>query len=319
MPNLNIAILGSLEYAKNFGKKSTETDITFYDYKKGSTTLTMIEPSRYPEKLSSLSYAAGFGDYTIFVVEKLDQFFGENLLMLDAFNAKNGLLILNNYITIDQVAKFIKGTVVEGYKVMPDDPIQILDEIISLAEKPRKMLNLEYGTVIVDHCFNVRGIGTIALGVVQDGMINVHDVLKILPGISKTEVRSIQKHDDDFDSAEAGDRVGIALKGVEVETVPRGTILTNDNNLKTTGKCSVEVDLNPFWQNPPHEGMVVQIGLWMQFNLARIINSEATPDKRKFKINIEMDKPLIHPPKASAALMYMDGGKLRVMGTIKLP
>ena len=74
MPNLNIAIVGCLNYAKNFGKKSTETDITFYDTKRGETTLSILEPSRYPEKLSSLFYAATFADYTIFVIEKIDRY-----------------------------------------------------------------------------------------------------------------------------------------------------------------------------------------------------------------------------------------------------
>jgi selenocysteine-specific translation elongation factor len=58
MPNLNIAFLGPADLAKELGKKGTSTDITFYNMKKGDVTITVIEPSRYPEKLSSLFYTA---------------------------------------------------------------------------------------------------------------------------------------------------------------------------------------------------------------------------------------------------------------------
>ena len=319
MPNLNVAIVGSLEYSKNFGKKSTETDITFYDAKKGETTLSILEPSRYPEKLSSLFYASSFGDYTFFVVDKLDQYFGEVLLMLDAVGAKNGAIVLRNYITPDHVTKFIKGTVVEGYNVKQDDPIILRDELFTLAEKPKSMVHLDFGTIVVDHAFTVKGIGTVALGVVREGTINKHDVLKTFPGNSKAEVRSIQKHDDDFDIAETGDRVGIALKGIEIEDLPRGTVLTNNKAIKNSQIITAEARLNPFWSITPYIGMVIQIGNWMQFNLARVSKAEPTQDTRKIELTLELDKPLTHKTSDTAALMYVDGGKLRVMGNLILP
>ncbi len=319
MPNLNVAIVGSLEYSKNFGKKSTDTDITFYDAKKGETTLSILEPSRYPEKLSSLFYASSFGDYTFFVVDKLDQYFGEVLLMLDAVGAKNGAIVLRNYITPDHVTKFIKGTVVERYNVKQDDPIILRDELFTLAEKPKSMVHLDFGTIVVDHAFTVKGIGTVALGVVREGTINKHDVLKTFPGNSKAEVRSIQKHDDDFDIAETGDRVGIALKGIEIEDLPRGTVLTNNKAIKNSQIITAEARLNPFWSITPYIGMVIQIGNWMQFNLARVSKAEPTQDTRKIELTLELDKPLTHKTGDTAALMYVDGGKLRVMGNLILP
>ncbi|NLB01670.1 MAG: elongation factor Tu, partial [Methanomicrobiales archaeon] len=48
MGNLNVAVLGPAGYAKDLGKKGTESDITFYNLKKGEDTVTIIEPTRYP-------------------------------------------------------------------------------------------------------------------------------------------------------------------------------------------------------------------------------------------------------------------------------
>ena len=92
MPNLNASVIGSPEYSKQLGKKSGETDITVYDLKKGETVITIVEPSRYPEKIQSLYYSAAFGDYAVLVAEKLDQYLGESLLMINACGVKEGTM-----------------------------------------------------------------------------------------------------------------------------------------------------------------------------------------------------------------------------------
>ena len=48
MGNLTVAVLGSLGYAGNLGKKGTSTDITFYNLKKDEDTITFIEPTQVP-------------------------------------------------------------------------------------------------------------------------------------------------------------------------------------------------------------------------------------------------------------------------------
>ncbi|MBT5642822.1 elongation factor Tu, partial [Candidatus Bathyarchaeota archaeon] len=83
MTNLNIAVLGSIGYSRELGKKGTESDITLYNMKRGETTVTIVEASKYPEKIQSLFYAAGFGDFIILVVDEINASFGETVLMLD--------------------------------------------------------------------------------------------------------------------------------------------------------------------------------------------------------------------------------------------
>jgi hypothetical protein len=59
MSNLTIAVLAPDGYADNPGKKGTTSDITFYSLKKGEATVTLIKPTRDPEKLSSLPTVSG--------------------------------------------------------------------------------------------------------------------------------------------------------------------------------------------------------------------------------------------------------------------
>ena len=316
MPNLNASVIGSPEYSKQLGKKSGETDITVYDLKKGETVITMVEPSRYPEKIQSLYYSAAFGDYAVLVAEKLDQYLGESLLMINTCGVKEGTIVLRNYITEDQLKMFRKGTVLEGYEVMEDDPIKLRDKLIALAERPRQP-QPGPGTLSVESAFNVRGIGTVALATVKSGTIKKHDQLHTLPGDKVVEVRSIQKHDVDFEVAEAGDHVGVALKGVEASDLDRGTVLTGDT-LKQTTTVTAKAEIIPYFQTQLHEGSTIHLGHWLQLNLARITRIDDKGDKKP-EMAITLERPLIHPPGARAVLVYLDGGRLRVAGTIQLP
>ena len=170
MANLNVVVIGSPGYARELGKKGTESDVTIYNMKKGEDTLTIMEPSRYPEKLAPLSYSVFFADYAILVVEKIDASFGESLLMLDAVGPESGAVILRNYITEDQIDRYIKETRIGNYEVLEDDVIQLREKLWKLIPASTEE-ETSYGTVIVDHYFKVKGIGTVALGIIESGTI----------------------------------------------------------------------------------------------------------------------------------------------------
>ena len=132
------------------------------------------------------------------------------------------------------------------------------------------------------------------------------------------QVRSIQKHDDEFDLAGEGDRVGLALKNVEVEDLDRGTVLTNDPSIKTSTIIKTQASLVKYWQTPIKPGMVMHIGHWTQFLTAKVDVAMDTGDWKKPTLTLTLDKPLVHRPNDKAVLMYLEGAKLRVAGTVDL-
>jgi selenocysteine-specific translation elongation factor len=170
----------------------------------------------------------------------------------------------------------------------------------------------------VDHFFNVRGIGTVVLGSVAEGALRKHDELMVLPGDKVAQVRSIQKHDADYDCAGVGDRTGIALKGVEVEDLDRGTILTSDKSIKKASSISARAEIVKYWPSPLKEGMVLHIGHWMQFVPARIEGVKAEGDWHRPELALKLDKTFVYKPGTRAVLTYPEGGKLRVLGTMEL-
>jgi selenocysteine-specific translation elongation factor len=301
-----VVILGASDYGKEIGKKGTTSDLTFYNLKKGENTVTFIEPNRFPERIAPLFYAVSMAHKALLIVDQINPAFGEEVIMLDSIGLKEGIVILKNYLSREQIAPLIKGTVVDGYEFLEDD---------KNLSSPH---NAETGTLPVDHFFNVRGIGTVVLGSLAEGSIKKHDVLTALPGKKTAQVRSIQKHDEDFDSAGVGERTGIALKGVEIEDLDRGTILTNDKSIKQVSSLEAKASIVKYWPAPLKEGMVLHIGHWMQYVPARVEAVSAGGDWHRPELKIKLDKMLVFRPGARAVLTYPEGGKLRVVGTIVL-
>jgi selenocysteine-specific translation elongation factor len=319
MANLNVAILGALDYGKDLGKKGTASDLTFYNLKKGQNTVTFIEPTRYPERVAPLFYAVSMAQKALLIVDQINPAFGETVIMLDSVGIKEGIVILRNYLAREQLAPLIKGTVVDGYEFLADDKNALRERLLEDVARMESPQNDETGTLPVDHFFNVRGIGTVVLGSVAEGSIKKHDVLMVLPGEKTAQVRSIQKHDEDFDTAGVGERTGIALKGIEVEDLDRGTILTNDKSIKQVSSLVAKSAIVKYWPSPLKEGMVLHIGHWMQYVPARVEAASAQGDWHKAELRLKLDKMLVYRPGAKAVLTYPEGGKLRVLGTIDLP
>jgi selenocysteine-specific translation elongation factor len=320
MGNLTVAVLGASEYANNLGKKGTVSDVTLYNLKKGEDTVTFIEPTRYPERLAPLFYAVAMAKKAIVVVDELNSTFGESLVMLQCAGVTSGYFILRNYIPQEKVLPLIKGTCLEQFEFAEDNPAVLKESL--LAEAAQK-INCEaedaFGAVPVDHAFSVKGVGTVVLGLVAKGAIKKHDALKILPGTKAVQLRSIQKHDDDFDLASAGDRVGLALKNVEVKDVERGTVLTTDPTVKASKTLETHATLVKYWQTPLKTGMVLHLGHWMQFLNCKVEATADEGDWRKPTLTLALEKEIVHYPGDEAVLTYLENGKLRVAGIVTLP
>jgi selenocysteine-specific translation elongation factor len=318
MSNLNIAFLGPEDLAKELGKKGTSTDITFYNMKKGDVTLTVIEPCRYPEKLSSLFFSVSLADLAVLVIDSISAKLGETILMLNAAEIKEGAFILRNYIDKGQIAPLIKGTVLQHYSELPDDPVVLREWLWKLAGEKKTAQTTEHGSVPIDHHFNVKGIGTVILGSVMEGTIRRHDQLTVHPVGKMAQVRSIQMHDDDSAEASAGDRVGLALKGIEADDLDRGFVLSSDPRIISSLKINGAAELIPYWPQPLKEQMILYAGHWMQFLPCRVTSVSDDGDFRRPVITLEFERELIYLPGSVIILHYLESEKLRIVGTIRI-
>jgi selenocysteine-specific translation elongation factor len=252
------------------------------------------------------------------VVDEVNSTLGECLVMLQSARVTNGCFVLRNYIPQEKITPLIKGTSLEKYEFVEDNSALLKERCLAeVAQKANR--EGEFGTVPVDHAFSVKGVGTVVLGLVAKGTIKKHDTLKILPGTKTVQLRSIQKHDDNFDTASNGDRVGLALKNIEVKDVERGTVLTTDPDVKASKTLETSASLVKYWQTPLKAGMVLHVGHWMQFLNCKVEAVTDEGDWRKPALTLALEKEIVHYPGDQAVLTYLENGKLRVAGSIVLP
>jgi selenocysteine-specific translation elongation factor len=320
MGNLTVAVLGKQGYSSALGKKGTSTDITLYNIKKGENTVTLIEPTRYPDRLAPLFYACSLAKVAIVVVDELNPKFGEQLVMLQCCRINSGYFVLRKYITQEKIELLVKGTILENYKFVADEPARLKEALIAEATQTATTTDEQRsGTVSVDHAFNVKGVGVVILGLVANGVIQKHNTMNMLPGTKTTQIRSIQKNDENFDSAIEGDRVGLALKNLKVDDVDRGTVLTNDPRVKVSKQIETQANLVKYWSTPIKVGMVLHLGNWMQSLNSKVESVTDNGDWRKPTLKVSLEKEIVYRPGDTAVLMYLESEKLRIAGTVELP
>ena len=260
----NISIIGSeksgrTNLAAKLGKKGTESDITLYNFVKGSDIYSFVDATGYPASVKSLVNAINLSDISLVCIPStgLNSQSGECIVALDLLGNKRGLFVItmadkSNPMALSELSQKIKavtkGTNLENWESVPVstttfEGLETLKEkIFALAEEVKKSnaaLNDLSPRIVVDHFFNVTGIGTVVLGVVLQGTIKVHDEFTLFPVKRPAEIRSIQSNDVDMKTAPAGTRVGLALKGVQSKEFDRGYILSKDENVaaKFALKC----------------------------------------------------------------------------------
>jgi selenocysteine-specific elongation factor len=94
----------------------------------------------------------------------------------------------------------------------------------------------------VDRVFTLRGIGTVATGTLWSGRISGGSVLRAEPGGRDVRVRSVQVHDREVEAAEAGQRVAVALPGVDRNELRRGDALVAPGAYRPSYRLDVELE-----------------------------------------------------------------------------
>ena len=91
----------------------------------------------------------------------------------------------------------------------------------------------------VDRVFTLRGVGTVVTGTLWSGTVGEGDELRVEPAGLDVRVRSVQVHDRPVERAEAGQRVAVALPGVERKELARGDALVAPRAYPVTYRLDV--------------------------------------------------------------------------------
>jgi selenocysteine-specific elongation factor len=273
----NLAIIGTeksgrTSLAANLGKKGTISDITMYNNDRESLKMVFVDPQGYPKALKPLVTALNISDMAILCIPPngLDKdnpasvHTGECIVALDLLGFNHGIIALTrsdstHMNAIDELKNKIKvmtaGTSLQDWECIslntnksaknPFEGVEDLkariNEMAEKIEVEQAKLNNLPARVFIDHAFNVTGKGCVVLGVVKQGISKEKDKTKIYPLDREIEIRSIQSHDVDIESAPTGTRVGMRLKNVQAKDIERGFIISDKEIVSTdyTLECTL--------------------------------------------------------------------------------
>jgi elongation factor Tu len=119
------------------------------------------------------------------------------------------------------------------------DLMDAVDEYIPTPERPKDQPFL----MPIEDVFNIEGRGTVATGRVERGVLKKMEEVEIV-GIrptAKTTVTDIEMFRKLLDSAEAGDNVGVLLRGIKKDDIERGQVIAKPGTIKPHKKFKAEV------------------------------------------------------------------------------
>ena len=304
MRSVNFVVLGEQTIANDFGKKGTVTDLTVYDRKESDIIRTWVVPNGFPEKIQPLLQAINIAEYVIFYVASLDRYTGEQIIALDMLNKKNGILSHSYEVDENRLHSMIKGTVLQNYKKI--DSSNIKEELVKLPH----VSNDGPAQIVIDHSFDVKGVGTVVLGKVLQGTINQYDNLKHLPSGTDVMVKSIQMHDDDVKQAVCPARVGLSLKGIKPDEVGRGDIITSDESFEIKNELEIDFKQSPFYKGEISENQMCLVSIGLQVKAAKF--SSISP------VKLILDKPVVCRKNEICLLVKPESISVRVIGSGKI-
>jgi elongation factor Tu len=153
---------------------------------------------------------------------------------------KNGFPGDETPIIRGSATKALEATSVDDAAVKPI--IELLDAVDNYIPEPKRELDKPFSMAIED-VFSIEGRGTVATGRISRGIVKPNDEVEIV-GIrptQKTVVVSVEMFQKSLDQGNAGDNVGILLRGLKKEDIERGQVICKPGSISPHTEFEAEV------------------------------------------------------------------------------
>jgi selenocysteine-specific elongation factor len=147
-------------------------------------------------------------------------------------------------LALDEARELVPGAAVVATSARTGDGLEELRAALADAARGRVGAGDGGGAtrLYVDRVFSLRGIGTVVTGTLWSGTVGEGDALRVEPAGLGVRVRSVQVHDLPVERAEAGQRVAVALPGVERQQVRRGDALVEPGAFPLSYRLDVALE-----------------------------------------------------------------------------
>ena len=232
---------GHADYIKNMITGAAQMD--------GAILVVAADDGPMPQTREHILLARQVGVPAIVVfLNKCDLVDDEELLDLVELEVRE---LLTKYEFPGDDIPVVRGNALGAYNSAGKDPaagecikllMKALDDHIPLPERDRDKPFL----MSVEDVFSIKGRGTVATGRIERGVVNVGDNLEIVglsEAVAKTVCTGVEMFNKTLSTGEAGDNVGLLLRGVDKEAIERGQVLAKPKSITphTHFECEVYI------------------------------------------------------------------------------
>jgi len=197
--------------------------------------------------------------------------------------------------------------------------LKALDEYIPV---PERSLDKPF-LMPVEDVFSITGRGTVATGRIEQGVVHVNDPLELV-GIKETEktvCTGVEMFRKLLDEGQAGDNVGILLRGMEKERVERGMVLAAPGSVTPHTKFSGQVYVLTKEEGGRHTPFFTGYRPQFYFRTTDVTGNLLLPDGVEMVMpgdNIEISAELITPIAMNEGLRFAirEGGRTIGAGVV---
>jgi len=181
-------------------------------------------------------------------LNKIDQMDDPELIELVELELRE---LLNEYGFPGDETPIVKGSALHALESKSEDPdaeeyesirelLRVVDEYIP---EPEREIDKPFMMPIED-VFTIKGRGTVVTGRIERGLINTGDPVEIIgmqDEIINTVVTGVEMFHKILDEGQAGDNVGLLLRGTDRDEVERGMVIAKPKSIKPITKFKTEV------------------------------------------------------------------------------
>lgn len=219
----HIDMPGHADYVKNMITGAAQVD--------GAILVVSAADGPMPQTREHVLLARQVGvPYIIVFLNKMDLADPELVELVEADVRE----LLKKY-EFDENAPIIKGSAtkaLEGDKESEDAVMELLKALDESIPEPKRDLDKPF-LLAVEDVFSIKGRGTVATGRVETGVVKVNEEVEIvgLRPTKKTVVTGVEMFKKNLDQGQAGDNVGVLLRGVERDDIERGQVLAKPGSI----------------------------------------------------------------------------------------
>ena len=255
--------------------------------------------------------------YIVVFMNKCDMVEDEELLDLVEMEIRE---LLNEYEFPGDDIPIIRGSAFQALQdpagPWGDKIIELFDAIESYIPEPERDTDKPF-LMPVEDVFSITGRGTVATGRVERGVVKVQDEVEIVgltDEIRKVVVTGVEMFRKLLDQAEAGDNIGVLLRGVQRNEIERGQVLAKPGSITPHTKFKAQVYVLSKEEGGRHTPFFNNYRPQFYFRTTDVTGVVNLPDGVEMCMpgdNVEMTIELIHPIAMEQGLTFAirEGGR----------